>query len=179
MMLDDAGAFAVSASCAPALAGAVLAELALAGAIEIETEGGLWKRTRVAVDNPAAVTDPVLTEALEDIATKKRSPQDLVTRLGKQVPEKLCNRLVERGLVEGEEPEARIATVIAILAAADVLHKVVDRGPLSKRDLKKRVEEIADGGWATEAVRKSIQAAQAAVMAGVTAATVAGASACS
>ncbi len=56
---------------------------------------------------------------------------------------------------------------------------MVDRGPLSKRDLKKRVEEIADGGWATEAVRKSIQAAQAAVMAGVTAATVAGASACS
>ncbi len=103
MMLDDAGAFAVSASCDPALAGAVLAELALAGAIEIETEGGLWKRTRVAVDNPAAVTDPVLTEALEDIATKKRSPQDLVTRLGKQVPEKLCNRLVERGLVRREE----------------------------------------------------------------------------
>lgn len=208
MLLDDAGAFVSKDNRKPALAGAVLAELALTGAVEIETEGGLWKRTRVVVEDAATVTDPVLLEALEDIAGRKRSPQDLVNRLGKELPDLLCARLVERGvlrreeskvlgllprtrwpatgspheqalrgsvrrtLVDGGDPDERIATVISVLSAADVLHKVVDRGPMSKRELKKRAEEIAAGGWATEAVRKAIQAAQAAVMAAVTAATV-------
>lgn len=211
MLLDDAGGWVSGDNRKPALAGAVLAELALTGAVEIEAEKGLWKRARVVVEDPTAVSDPVLLEVLHDIDAKKRSAQDLVNRLGKELPDQLCDRLVGRGvlrreesrllgliprtrwpladtggkkalraslrraLVDGEDPDERTATVIAVLAAADVLHKVVDRGPLSKRDLKKRADEIAAGGWATEAVRKAIQAAQAAVMAGITAATVAGA----
>ena len=211
MLLDDSGAFVSSDNRKPALAGAVLAELALSGAAEIETEKGLWKRSRVVVEDPSTVADPVLIEALQHIEAKKRSAQDLVNRLGKELPDRLCSRLVEQGLlrreeskvlgvfprtrwpaagspyeealrarvrralVEGEDPDERTATVIAVLVAADVLHKVVNRGSMSKRELKKRAEEIAEGGWATEAVRKAIQAAQAAVMAGVTAATVAGA----
>lgn len=211
MLLDDSGAFVSGDNRKPALAGAVLAELALSGAAEIETGKGLWKRTRVVVEDSTTVADPVLVEALQEIDARKRSAQDLVNRLGKELPDQLCARLVERGLlrreeskvlglfprtrwpaagspheqalrarvrralVEGEDPDERTATVIAVLVAADVLHKVVNRGPMSKRDLKKRAEEIAEGGWATEAVRKAIQAAQAAVMAGVTAATVAGA----
>ncbi len=211
MLLEHAGGFVSGDNRKPALAGAVLAELALSGAVEIETEKGLWKRAKVVVEDPATVTDPVLVEALADIDAKKRSAQDLVNRLGKELPDQLCARLVERGLLRredskvlglvsrtrwpatnspheqalraavrraltgGEDPDQRTATVIAILAAADVLPKVVDRGTMSKKDLKKRAAAIADGGWATEAVRKAIQAAQAAVMAGVTAATVAGA----
>jgi hypothetical protein len=210
MLLDRSGAFVFNDNRKPALAGALLAELAMSGAAEIETEKGLWKRTRVVVEDPDTVTDPLLVEALQEIEAKKRSAQDLVNRLGKNLPDRLCLRLVERGLlrreeskviglfprtrwpltgseheqelragvrralVEGEDPDVRTATVIAVLVAADVVHKVVDRGPMSKRDLKKRAEVIAEGGWATEAVRKAIQAAQAAVMAGVTAATVAG-----
>ncbi len=214
LLLDEvSGAFTPSGvQLKPALAGAVLAELALAGAAEIETEGGLWKRTRVVVEDPTVVSDPLLTTALQDIAEKKRSPQDLINRIGKNLPDQLCTRLKDRGilrrqdskvlglfsrtrwpaadprpgqvlradlrrvLLEDGEPEERIATAIAVLAAADALHKVVGAKSISKKDLKIRVAEIAEGGWATEAVRKAIQAAQAAVMAGITAATVAGAS---
>lgn len=207
MLLDDSGAFVSSDNRKPALAGAVLAELALTGAVEIETEKGLWKRTKVVVEDPTMVTDPVLVEALGDIDVKKRTAQDLVNRLGKELPDQLCARLVERGvlrredskmlgliprtrwpladaryksalraslhraLIEGEDPDERTATVIAVLVAAEVLPKVVDRGSMSKKELKKRADTIAEGGWATEAVRKAIQAAQAAVMAGITAAT--------
>lgn len=213
LILDDSsGAFTPSSEKRkPLLAGALLAELALIGAVEIETAGGLWKRSTVLVEDPARASDPILVGALHQIAEKKRSPKDLVNRLGKDLPEQLCTRLTDRGLLrrvesrvlglfprtrwpaadpgheaalradlrrvllDRGEPDERIATVIAVLAAADVLHQVVDRGPLSKKDLKARAEQIAAGGWATEAVRKAIQAAQAAVMAGITAATAAGA----
>lgn len=212
MLDDDSGAFVAADRLRPALAGALLAELALTGAVEVETSKGLWKRAQVVVDDATAVTDPVLIGALQDIGEKPRSPQDLVNRLGKALPDQLCRRLADRGilrreqskvfgvfprtrwpaadsqheaglrstlqrvLAEGEDPDERIATVIAVLAAADVLHKVLDRGALSKKDLKKRAEQIADGGWATEAVRKAIQAAQTAVAAAVTASTAVAAS---
>lgn len=210
LVLDRSGAFTPSSEKRkPALAGAVLAELALVGAVEIETEGGLWKRTAVVVANRAAVSDPLLLGALDVIAEKKRSPKDVVNRLGRRLPEQLSSRLADRGilrrdesrilgvfprtrwpaadsgpgdalradvrrvLLEGGQPDARIATLIAVLAAADILHKVLGLGSRSKRELKQRAEEIAAGGWATEAVRKAIEAAQAAVMAGITAATAA------
>ena len=213
LMLDDAsGAFVAADKLRPALAGALLAELALAGAVEVETGKGLWKRAHVVVDDGTAVTDPLWIGALNDIGERRRSPQDLVNRLGKALPDQLCTRLADRGilrrqeskvfglfpktrwpaadseheaglritlqrvLVEGEDPDERIATVIAVLAAAGVLHKVVARGALSKRDLNERAEQIADGGWATEAVRKAIQAAQTAVAAAVTASTAVAAS---
>src|SRR5690606_21262293 len=96
LLLDDeSGAFAAgSDKRGPVLAGAVLAELALAGAVEIEAVTGLWKRTRVTVEDRAAVDDPVLLAALDEIDRKPRSPQDLVGRLGKRLPDELCDRLV-------------------------------------------------------------------------------------
>lgn len=208
MLDDDTGAFVAADNLKPALAGSVLAELALLGAVEIESGKGWWTRTRVLLDDDAtAVSDPLLLGALADIGEKSRSPEGLVNRLGRNLPEQLCTRLAERGilrreesrilgvfprtrwpaadsaheidlrralqraLVGGEEPDERIATVIAVLLAADVLIKVVDRGPLSKRDLRTRAEQIADAGWATEAVRQAIRAARTAVAAAVAAAT--------
>lgn len=207
LLLDDSGAWTAD-NRKPALAGAVLAELSLAGAIEIETEGGLWKRTRVVVTDPAKVTDPVLAGALTQIGSKPRSPQELVSRLGRDLPEALCSRLVERGvlhredskvlglfgrtrwpeadarhedelrarlrrvLVDGEDPDQRSGTVIAVLSAIGVAHKVLDRGPMSVKEFKKRAEQIAEAGWATEAVRKVLEAANVAIVAAVTAATV-------
>ena len=209
MLDDDTGAFVAADKLKPALAGSVLAELALLGAVEIESGKGWWKRTRVVLDDDATVgvSDPLLRSALDDIGEKSRSPEDLVNRLGKNLPQQLCTRLAERGilrreeskilglfprtrwpaadsaheaglrralqraLVEGEDPDDRIGTVIAVLLAADVLSKVVDRGPLSRRALKTRAEQIADAGWATEAVRQAIRAAQTAVAAAVTAST--------
>lgn len=207
LLLDDTGAFVSGSNKQPALAGAVLAELALLGAVEIETGGGLWKKTRVAVQGEAS--DPLLAEAIAAIGEKPRSPQDLVNRLGRDLPDRLCERLVARGLlrreqhklmglfprtrwqaadarheqalraavqrilVEGQKPDERVATVIAVLSAADVLTKVIDRGPLSNKELKRRAEDIAAGGWATEAVRKALQAANQAAMVAAVAATTA------
>ncbi|HUR73272.1 MAG TPA: GPP34 family phosphoprotein [Sporichthya sp.] len=209
LLLDDSGAFVAGDNRKLALAGAVLAELALIGAVEVETEKGLWKRSRVVVEDPSTVADPVLTEALDDIAAKKRSAQDLVNRLGKNLSDQLCARLVDHGLVrrveskvfglfprtrwpvadsryvqtlraslrralvDGEDPDQRTACVIAVLSAIDVVPQVVDRGPLSKRELNNRAKQIAEGNWASEAVRKALQATQAAMVAAVTASTVA------
>ncbi len=208
LLLDDeSGAFAArSDQRGPVLAGAVLAELALAGAVEIETETGFWKRTRVTVEDRGAVSDPVLLAALDEIDQKPRSPQDLVGRLGRRLPDELCDRLVERGLLRREESkvlglfprkrwpaadsrheeelradlrrvlldggdaEERTGTVIALLSAVDLVAKVVDRGPLSARDLKKRAKEVADASWASAAVRQAVQASQAAILAAVAAA---------
>src|SRR5690349_7353070 len=64
MLLDDRGAFLSNDSRKPALAGAVLAELALTGAVEIESEKGLWKRAKVVIRDRGAVTDPLLVGAL-------------------------------------------------------------------------------------------------------------------
>lgn len=210
LLLDERGAFVAADKMRPALAGALLAELALTGAVEIEAEQGLWRRAHVvAQDATPARTDPLLAHAIEEIDAKRRTPQALVGRLGKDLPDQLCTRLADRGilrreesrvlglfpktrwpaadashegelraalertLIDGEDPDERLATVIAVLAAADVLHKVVRRGSMSKRELRNRAEQVAEGGWATEAVRKAIQAAQAAVAAAVTASTAA------
>ncbi|GAA0617420.1 hypothetical protein GCM10009547_19560 [Sporichthya brevicatena] len=59
--------------------------------------------------------------------------------------------------------------MIALLSAVDLVAKVVDRGPLSARDLKKRAKEVAEASWASDAVRKAVQASQAAILAAVAA----------
>jgi hypothetical protein len=54
-------------------------------------------------------------------------------------------------------------------------HKVVDPGPygLSRRQLAARAEEIAQGNWASGAVRKAIDEMNAAVIAATTATAIA------
>ena len=58
---------------------------------------------------------------------------------------------------------------MALLTAVDRAHKVVDRGTLPARSIKKRAKQLAEGQWASDAVKASVQASQAAVMAAVTA----------
>ena len=48
----------------------------------------------------AGTTDPVLADALATVGEKERSAQDLVTRLGKRLDDKLCARLADRGILE-------------------------------------------------------------------------------
>lgn len=72
---------------------------------------------------------------------------------------------VTAALVEGQSPTERTAAVISVLAAIDRAHKVVDRHGLSRRDVKRRAKEIADGDWAAKAVRDAVRAAQAATSA--------------
>jgi hypothetical protein len=86
-------------------------------------------------------------------------------------------QLVTQALVQQAAPDPRTAALIALLRALKCEHKVVDPRPygLSKRQLAARAEEIAEGNWASAAVRKAIDEMNAAVIAATTAATAAGA----
>jgi hypothetical protein len=66
--------------------------------------------------------------------------------------------LVAEALVRQAVPDARTAALIALLHALRCEHKIVDPGPyhLSRRQLRARAAEIAQGNWAAEAVRKVI-----------------------
>jgi hypothetical protein len=72
---------------------------------------------------------------------------------------------VTQALVGTAAPDERTAALIALLHALRCEHKVVDRRPyqLSRRQLRARAAEIAQGDWASEAVRKAIDEMIAAV----------------
>lgn len=72
-------------------------------------------------------------------------------------------------LVVGLTPDERTSALVALLVAIDHAHKVVDRGDVPARDVKRRAKEIAEGAWAADAVKDAVAAAQAAMVAAVTA----------
>jgi hypothetical protein len=80
-------------------------------------------------------------------------------------------QLVTQALVQPGEPDERTAALIALLHALKCEHKVVDPKPyqLSRRELRARAAEVAQGNWASEAVRKAIDEMMAAVAAAVAA----------
>ncbi len=86
-------------------------------------------------------------------------------------------QLITEVLVQGAVPDQRIAALIALLHALHREDKVVDpqQNGMSKKELRARAEQIAEGDWASEAVRKAIEQMMAAVIAATTAATAAGA----
>jgi hypothetical protein len=81
-------------------------------------------------------------------------------------------RLVTQALTQQTAPDTRTATLIALLHALKCEHKVVDPRPygLSRRQLRARAGEIAEGNWASEAVRKVINEMIAAAAAAASAA---------
>jgi hypothetical protein len=82
---------------------------------------------------------------------------------------------VTQALVQPAQPDERTAALIALLHALKCEHKVVDPRPyqLSRRQLRARAAEVAQGNWASEAVRKAIDEMIAAVAAASAAATAA------
>ena len=84
--------------------------------------------------------------------------------------EDAVRRQLTAALVQGVQPDQHTACLIALLAAIDRAHKVVDRDGLPAGQVRKRAKEIAQGEWA---VRDAISASTAAVAAGVAAATTA------
>jgi hypothetical protein len=84
-------------------------------------------------------------------------------------------QLVTQALVQPGEPDERTAALIALLHALRCEHKVVDPKAyqLSRRQLRARAAEVAQGNWASEAVRKAIDEMMAAVAAASAAATAA------
>jgi len=130
-----------------------------------------------------------------------RKPSAVIRPLGKKLRRVLYQRLTARGvlrifptrtwpaqdpsrkaevrqqvtqaLVGTAAPDERTAALIALLHALKCEHKVVDPRPyqLSRRQLRARAAEIAQGNWASKAVRKAIddEIAGAAVVMGVAA----------
>jgi hypothetical protein len=76
-------------------------------------------------------------------------------------------RLLTGALVEGTDPDARTAALIALLHALDCEQKVVEPGRhgMSKRELKARAEAVTKGDWASEAVKTAIDQMTLAVVA--------------
>ncbi|MDR8407903.1 GPP34 family phosphoprotein [Nonomuraea sp. 3-1Str] len=195
---DEGKQLVGSAQLDPALSGALLAELAVNGRIELSDK-------TVTVKDPTPLGDEELDAALARIAAegKERKPVWWVQRLmaGKPRP-RLLTRLAETGVLTEQRgkvlgifpttrwPEAdgsveanvreRVASALggadpdprtAVLIA--LLHAAkIDRKAFPGAS-KERVKEIAEGAWTADAVAKTIAAINAAMMAAVTSAAIA------
>lgn len=190
----------------PVLGGAHLLDLVAAGRLALDGQG---RKARVIVSDPAPVEDPILEDAFGRVRNRGRqTPQNTVTRLGKQGRKKVYAALVSSGsmrrrtakalgifpvtrhdvvdtgrrddlinrvrasLLHDQPADAETGPLIGLLAAADLTKLLVDK-PDRKR-AKARGKVIAEGDWASEGVRKAIQAAQSALAIGISTAAVAG-----
>ncbi|MEU4243895.1 GPP34 family phosphoprotein [Actinoplanes sp. NPDC026619] len=77
-----------------------------------------------------------------------------------------------RAAVLGTGPvEPRTAALCALMAATELDGKVL--GDLDRRQVKARLKEIGEGSWAADAVRRTIEEIQAAVLVAIIASTTA------
>jgi len=85
-------------------------------------------------------------------------------------------RLMAQALVQQGAADTRTAALIALVHALRCEDKIADprQYGLTKRELRARAKEIAEGNWASEAVRKAIEEMMAAVVVVVTASTAGG-----
>ena len=81
-------------------------------------------------------------------------------------------RTVTACLVDGAQPDERTGALIALLTAIDKAHSAVAPDTTArKQDLEQKAKAIAEGQWAAKAVKDAVDAATAAVMISVVAAT--------
>jgi hypothetical protein len=79
---------------------------------------------------------------------------------------------LEDALRAGATDDARVAALVSLLHALRAVHKVVDPSALglTKKKIEKNAAAIAEGDWASEAVRRAIAEMLAAAAAGASAA---------
>lgn len=124
LLLDDErGRLAAADTARPLLGGALLVELALAGAVDVEPGAGRWRSAKVVVTPGASGADPLLGRALAVVREKPRTAVALVDRIGKGVREELQDRLVSRGVLERREHRALGLFPVTRWPAADVEHE--------------------------------------------------------
>jgi len=84
-------------------------------------------------------------------------------------------RLIIQALVQGTTPDVRTAALVSLLHALKCEHKVVDpkQHGITKKDLRARAQQIAEGSWGSAAVREAVDQMMAAVMIATTAAATA------
>jgi len=93
--------------------------------------------------------------------------------------ENMVRRALYDVLVTGRTATPTEAGIVALLHAVDKVAAVVGETGVPRRELRARAKAVAEGGFAGEAVRKAIEAVNAAVMASIVATTAAGAAAAS
>ncbi|MFC4111647.1 GOLPH3/VPS74 family protein [Nonomuraea zeae] len=184
----------------PALAGAIIAELAVAERVELSEK-------KLTVTNPAPLGEEELDAALARIGAegKDRKPAWWVQRLQSgKLRRRLLTRLAESGVLAEERgkvlgifpttrwPEADPSVeanvrerVAGVLGGAEpdartaVLIAIMHAAKLDVKAFpgasKERIKEIAEGAWAADAVAQTIAAINAAMIAAITTAAVAGA----
>jgi hypothetical protein len=186
-----------------ALAGGLLAELALQGKVTVD------HRDRIVVVDRSSPSDLVLADALSAFVDKEgKKPKDVLGTVAKGLGDRLYDRLAEAGVVEvhkvrllpvrrfplrdpvvrqrtwddvaavlrgDRSAESRTGTLLGLTVASGALTQVFPPAGfgLSKRDLEKRARELAESDWATDAVGRAVRDVQAAAMAAVTAAVAA------
>lgn len=182
----------------PALAGALLAELAVNGRLELSDK-------KVTVTDPSPLGDSELDATLARIAEegKERKPAWWVQRLqSAKLRRRLLTRLAESGVLTEQRgkvlgvfpttrwPEASPDVEAAVrdrvagaLAGADpdartaVLIAIAHAAKLDRKAFpeasRQRVKEIAEGAWTADAVAQTIAAINAVMITTITAATVA------
>jgi hypothetical protein len=186
-----------------ALAGGLLAELALQGRVTVD------QRDRIVVVDRSSPDDLVLGEALSTFARQEgKKPKDVLGKVARGLGDKLYDRLAEAGVVEvhkvrllpvrhfplrdpavrqrtwddvaavlrgDRSPDSRTGTLLGLTVASGALTRVFPPADfgLSKRDLESRARQLTESAWATDAVGRAVRDAQAATMAAVTAAVAA------
>lgn len=86
-------------------------------------------------------------------------------------PEREVRERLRQVLVDGQQPDQRTAALVALLSATDAVHKALPDA--DKRLVKKRARQIAEGEWASDAVRRAVAETETAVMTAIMASTVA------
>jgi hypothetical protein len=84
-------------------------------------------------------------------------------------------RRVDAAVRGGGQPDPRTAALCSLLASASLDRRLFP--DLPRRELRRRLDEIAQGNWASAAVRQAVRDVQAATAAAVTAAVAGGAAA--
>ncbi|GAB3256488.1 GOLPH3/VPS74 family protein [Nocardioides dilutus] len=131
LLLDDeSGKVTASDVADVALGGAVLAELAILGAVTVDEPTGRFRSPKVRVAGPAP-EDRVLADALDVVAEKERTAQDLVARLGKGLVKTLGDRMADRGMLERRESRLLGMLPRTRWPAADSTHEEAVRQALA------------------------------------------------
>ena len=120
---DETGRSPSGLDLTTVLGGALLIELALSGAVEVEDRKSFWNAAKVRVVPGVAVDDQLLTDALARVGEKERTAQDLVGRLGKGLRERLNERLAQAGILQRRDTKILGLFPSASWPAVDRTHR--------------------------------------------------------
>lgn len=189
---DDSGKLTGTYYPDTLLGGALLVELALTGAVEVRAGATVVAtgappqdpQLRAAYDVVAAEPRPA-PDLLDQLGEQAHRPladrlveRGILERVDGKVlglfrttrwptadaaHEREVRRALSTAVVRGVTPDARTAALVALLSAADAVHRVVDHEGLPARELRERARAIAEGAWAAQAVQDAISASITAV----------------